>query len=240
MRKWLVNGVGLLALLALTACSPGKTGTSWRMSYMGLYWGDISNVWVEVKDGASSRFLNCSFRGDYIVTDSEEYVEIGELYGDVGFRRQATPGPRGFSPEWLAVDVVSDQEFNGRPAGTSLADVTMFVGCSAAEYVAAGYPYYEKFHPVVDEVAAEWWAALSLDDVRSGYHWETTPVAIPLSEFGQDDWRLLTDDPFCIVFREEPAVRKHTFTVTFRFTDGKSVSGSVELDFDATAASEEQ
>lgn len=207
---------------------------------MGLYWGDISNVWVEVKDGASSRFLNCSFRGDYIVTDSEEYVEIGELYGDVGFRRQATPGPRGFSPEWLAVDVVSDQEFNGRPAGTSLADVTMFVGCSAAEYVAAGYPYYEKFHPVVDEVAAEWWAALSLDDVRSGYHWETTPVAIPLSEFGQDDWRLLTDDPFCIVFTEEPAVRKHTFTVTFRFTDGKSVSGSVELDFDATAASEEQ
>lgn len=240
MCKWLVNSVGLLALLALTACNELPSGTSWRMSYMDDYLGDNSEVSVYVKDGESFRFLQCRFSGDYILSNSEEYVEIGELYGDTSFRRRTTPGPRGFSPEWLAVDVVSDQEFNGRPAGTSLADVTMFVGRSAAEYVAAGYPEYEEFHPVVNEVAAEWWAALPLDDVCSSFGWETTPVAIPLSEFGQDDWCLLTDDPFCIVFTEEPAVRKHTFTVTFRFTDGKSVSGSAELDFDAKAASEEQ
>lgn len=230
--------VALVALL-LTACHKAPTGTWWRMSYMWCYWSDVSKVWVQVKDGTSFRFLECSFRGDCIMSDSEGYAEIGELYGDTDFRRQATPGPRGFSPEWLAVEVVSDQEFNGRPAGTSLADVTMFVGRSASDFVAAGYPSYEDFHPVVDEVAAEWWAALSLDDVCSSLSWETTPVAIPLSEFGQEDWRLLTDDPFCIVFTEEPAVRQHTFTVTFRFTDGESVSESVECDFDGAGTPSE-
>ena len=121
---------------------------------------------------------------------------------------------------------MSDQEFNGRQAGTSLADVVMVVGATAAPYVASHYTTsFDWEHDV-----PSYYALL-------GERGRTVPQGVepfvkPLAEFTSADLRLLLVAPFCLVFTEEPAVRQHTFSVTIRAADGYPRQAHEPVDFD--------
>lgn len=230
MKKSYVRmaAAGLVAL-ALTACSwppVEEECTAYVSSYE-----QVTDFKMYADDGADGRpYLSLMFEdpveyGPYTV----EFRQLSEAYGDHGYEREYywLIGPQCFYPDCIrSIDIVSDQEFNGRPAGTSLADVVMVVGATAAPYVESHYTTsFDWAHDV-----PSYYALL-------GERGRTVPQGVepfvkPLAEFTSADLRLLLVAPFCLVFTEEPVVRKHTFSVTIRAADGYPRHAHEPVDFD--------
>lgn len=231
MKKSYLFGA-LLAALALTACSWPPVGEK-NTAYVNSY-EQVADLFVSVHQGTDGRpYLRVYFEDPVGYGPSTaEFRRLSEEYGDEGYEREYywEFGPSCFYPEcFQSIDIVSTQEFNGRPSGTSLADVVMVVGLTAAPYVESGYTAEFDWENDVPS----YYALLDENDRGEERIKGVAPFVKPLSEFTSADLRLLLVTPFCLVFTEEPAIRQHMFSVTLRDPEGYPHRSHREVDFDA-------
>lgn len=144
-----------------------------------------------------------------------EFLSLAEMYGDTAYNRKMIPySNQALSLHMCSLSVVCDRDFAGIPAGESLDGVVWLYAASAYDYISNGYKEVGCDYP------ENWESAIYPPD----YY---VPVCRRPGHFGDDGLKMLY--PECAVYFDSvPADKEeYTFTVTFDFDDGSSVSRKV-------------
>ncbi len=149
---------------------------------------------------------------------------ISRKYDDFHYKAGILPfGITCTANEFIALDIVSDSDFNGIPAGNSIASKFKFVSLSPYQWL-------------VNKLKFDW---KNLDDdyrelgFRSyGSHFsQMSPVVCDVENLGYSSLQLLDCQDIRLVLEERPSVKHHKFTVTFYESD-KSISSTIEVYFE--------
>ncbi len=141
-----------------------------------------------------------------------EFESLCTHFGDISYNREvfADGSERYLADEFSAIDITSDRDFDAtHPAGTSLGDIGMFYGLSAAPFIASGYEDNEitkARDALYDEFRT----------YRCSYgRYGDMPIKKLVNDLTFEDLRLLYS--WCgIRFTVPPPAGHHTFTITFR------------------------
>ncbi len=126
-----------------------------------------------------------------------EYGRLCEKHNDMSYNRkfeEVYPGqvPRHMDTDFTAVEITSDADWDAtRPAGSSLADITMFHSVSPKKYIDSGYK--DKFdwkkgdyYPLIEKYFGGYQSG-SIAQGKNGYH----PFSKPVSQLKPEDMVLL-------------------------------------------------
>ena len=166
-----------------------------------------------------------------VMGESEHYympesLRDGDKYDDYHYNSVQIPG--GYSAyvnEFQKIEVVSDVEFNGVPAGESIADKVMIFALTPYFWLKSG-----------STVTYDW----STSNVEhSFFSYLTRFYTLPqmylvnkkLSFLTEDDLQLLCPDNIYFRFIEKPEIKTHNITISFIEKD-KSLESSVEVIFE--------
>ncbi len=143
-----------------------------------------------------------------------QYMQLAKRYNDFGYGGAVYPGMyRAVGNEFTGgIDVVSDKEFNGIPAGESLGGVVKLLTASAKRYIDSKYT--EGYN---------WGEDTPEDFVFNGenlaaYFHEIgfSPIYGTLDSLDPAKLVLLHWEFIYLVFTETPAIKEHNLTITFR------------------------
>lgn len=158
-----------------------------------------------------------------------EYLELCAKYGDAGYSKVRTL-PLAPNYNWycyvgvdiVSIDLVADQAWDDRPAGSSLADVCTLVSTTPRDYISSGYTEeydWSQGVPYFDESECASNAEMFP---------ERKPVVKTLSECEASDLRLISweEGPFvCALYLPDPPKQQpsepYNFTVIITLEDGR-------------------
>lgn len=176
-------------------------------------------------------YINIGFDGTEYLPYPDENDERGDKFRELSLRYGDTHcyefpfgvGEFALCNEFTSMDIVSDSDFNGISPGSSLSGVVKFVAASVKPYIDSDYTYCYNWR---EETPADYVIGNNkiITDGR------THPVYGFLDKIQPEQLKLLSRGSIWFKFVEEPAIKQHTFTITFREGD-KTLSCEVECSF---------
>lgn len=181
--------------------------------------GDLSDIWKWYNKGGNYQespkdlTLNITIKGN----ERSDFEALSEYYGDNGYTKTRN------KPEWhysaiatpgAAITVTCNQDYNSNyPAGTPLNDLVQFVGANA--YYAIQNGYDKSKYPESLVLPEEYYS-----------------VKKPVNDLTMQDLTLLLPDLFYLTLTELPdKAGDYTFTINFKFEDGKELSCTVDFSY---------
>lgn len=133
--------------------------------------------------------------------EQAEYKRLAEYFGDTCYNDKVAVLARVVvSDEVHDIDIVSSEDFNGHPAGTSLSDITEITYSTVWPFISSGYE--------------DWGNGI-------GFHINS----MLLSEFPPEAVKMMESDS-SLKFTEIPEIKTHTFTVTVTAIDPFAAEGA--------------
>jgi len=211
------------------------------------------NNYIRIYESLSGEYYCYDERNNRSPENYLKYKELRNHYNDTGYHAEinlmVNPIPNRFLADiFESVEIVSDTDFDtDHPAGTSLADISLFYTLTPFYFIENGYRYFDwDNYSESREVLYHFprtgnnYGSYLVEGINTLY-----PVKALASELTVEDLSLLgrgkagvanptNDDPIAIIdFVKLPEQKgMHIFTVTLKNTDGKEFSGKVSMLFD--------
>lgn len=170
--------------------------------------------------------LKVLIRGDS-ATDEEKHI-LMEKYGDTTFNSTLIEPTGAIAIEFTGIEITSDKDFDaGHKAGASLADIAVFHGASAWEYINAGCPDSRT----LNVSCPDYWNPMKDFSGPPYYCNGFRRIDKPIGEITENDL-ILIDSNSIIEFLQQPE-QPGTHTITIRFIgEGITIEGDFEMTFE--------
>lgn len=187
------------------------------------FWTELNALYPRAKSPDDPWYTN------YIYEGSNEWKALNKKYDDTHYNGyRVLPGQYNcYSNVFTGIEVVSDCEFNGIPAGDDLGSKVRIVARSPYKWLLSKATLSYDW----SDIPEDYYIVDANSCKYNGFKWCEFPVNKQLSDLTQDDFVLLETERFYLLFTETPSVKEQNITVTFREGD-KSYSATVAATFE--------
>ena len=189
-----------------------------------FYPGNLGCISITVRPEQVGFPLSEGYDGFGYNDNTDVYTRLQREYDDCHFNkvRGVESGLKVAINNFVSIDITSDADFNGIPAGESLASKVRIVAKSPCRWL--------KHHVTFDWLNSAPQDFLSIDKNALYYFEELYPINMLVSEIRPSDLELLELKNVSFLFQENPEIKKHNFTVTFK-EEYKEISAHVSAEF---------
>jgi hypothetical protein len=205
--------LAVISGMLTTSCEEPATGMYVSDHYIQLYY-DMEEISASVRDNFPGIIFIGYEAEEYSKGGKTEpqYMALAERYNDFGYDQAVYPGMyRAVSNEFTGIDVVSDKDFNGIPAGQSLGSVVKLLSASAKRYIDSKYSEWFNWGDNLPDDYIVNGVKLLTEDFEYGFF----PVYGTLDSLDPAELVLLYYSCICLTFTETPAIKEHNLTITF-------------------------